>query len=378
MIPVFGPCAPAAASDPSDAEWQDFWRGHSVESEIAMADFYGLRHVLLKFLPRHGTVLEAGCGLGRYVFYLRALGFHAVGCERLPAALVAARRWALRERADGADSFSVADVRQLPFRPGSLSGYVSLGVVEHFPEGPEGALREAWRVLQPGGVALVEVPNAQALDAYVHRGKRALGDMLGRGRQRREAMHEEPLSPADLGALLEKTGFLPLSSNAVDVLYPAWSLGVSPSWYPILHRLEQTPLGRLGGLAIAVGIKPGAKMACFVCGAGVPLGTSSVVPFCRRCRGTLPPDVLSAYAPERVGRAQWQRLDRGEPAGRGKCFHCGAACVPDRSFGDWGFSVPVCRLCLRQPIVNLTLTERALKRQWRPRARLAPSSPEAA
>jgi SAM-dependent methyltransferase len=370
--------ASPAAGDPSDAEWQDFWRGHSVESEIAMADFYGLRHVLLKFLPRHGTVLEAGCGLGRYVFYLRGLAVQAIGCERLLSALVAARRWAQRERPESADAFSAADVRRLPFRDGSLSGYISLGVVEHFPEGPEGAIREAFRVLEPGGVALFEVPNARALDGYVHRSRHALATVLGRARAGADSMHEEPLAHRDLRRMMERAGFLSLFSRAVDLVYPAWSLGVSPSWYPILHRLEDTMLGQLGGLAVAVGIKPGPKMACFACGARAASMEGSLVPFCSGCRSALPPDVLSAYSPERIGRVRWRQLERDPAPSSGPCFHCGAPCVPDRHFGDWGFAVPVCAACLRQPVVSLTLTERALKRQWRPRGRQAPASPEAA
>ena len=352
---------------PSDVEWQAFWRGHSVASEIAMADFYGLRHVLLKFLPRAGTVIEAGCGLGRYVFYFRALGLHVVGYERLLAAARGAHRWAQRARPEDAGVFGAADVRELPVRDGCLSGYVSLGVIEHFPEGPAGAIAEAYRVLRPGGVAVIEVPSARAFDGYVHRLKRGLGSMIGRRRAHTDAMHEEPLAPAVLGTLLEQAGFTVLFCSAVDLIYPAWSLGFSRRWYGALQRVERTPLANWGGLAVAVGLKPGTDMACFVCGASA--GDGSTMAFCAACRNQLPADVIAAYSPARVGDVRWQSLDCSDGVAGGPCSVCGAAYEIDGHFGDWGFAVPVCRQCVRQASVNLTLAQRAVKRVWRPRAR---------
>lgn len=50
------------------------------------------------------------------------------------------------------------DVKALDFPSSSVGCYLSLGVVEHFVEGPETALAEAGRVLRPDGVALISVP----------------------------------------------------------------------------------------------------------------------------------------------------------------------------------------------------------------------------
>lgn len=51
-----------------------------------------------------------------------------------------------------------ADVRALPFADGSMDAIYSMGTIEHFDESAEAA-RELWRVLRPGGRAIIGVPN---------------------------------------------------------------------------------------------------------------------------------------------------------------------------------------------------------------------------
>jgi SAM-dependent methyltransferase len=50
------------------------------------------------------------------------------------------------------------DVASLPFVDQAFDLYYSGGVVEHFEAGPEPAVREAQRVLKPGGTLLISVP----------------------------------------------------------------------------------------------------------------------------------------------------------------------------------------------------------------------------
>jgi SAM-dependent methyltransferase len=52
----------------------------------------------------------------------------------------------------------VSDVRHLPFREGSFDAIYSMGTVEHFDE-TDAALSEIFRVLRPGGRAVIGVPN---------------------------------------------------------------------------------------------------------------------------------------------------------------------------------------------------------------------------
>ncbi|HCG73391.1 MAG TPA: 3-demethylubiquinone-9 3-O-methyltransferase, partial [Nitrospina sp.] len=50
------------------------------------------------------------------------------------------------------------DVHALPFPKSFFGAYLSYGVVEHFPQGPQQAILEAHRVLKPGGLIFMMVP----------------------------------------------------------------------------------------------------------------------------------------------------------------------------------------------------------------------------
>src|SRR5205823_2100422 len=95
-------------------------------------------------LPRAGTVLEAGCGLGQYVVLLRERGWRAAGVDWAVDALRMCRRLA-------PVPLAAMKLEALAIRDASLKAYVSLGVVEHDEAGPDGILAEAARGLKTGG-----------------------------------------------------------------------------------------------------------------------------------------------------------------------------------------------------------------------------------
>ena len=109
-----------------------------------------LTGLIERHLPARGRVLEAGCGLGQYVLLLRERGHAAVGADWSEEALRAAAR--------AGAAVAVMDLRALAVATGSVAVYLSLGVVEHDPEGPDAILKEAARVLTADGLLLLSVP----------------------------------------------------------------------------------------------------------------------------------------------------------------------------------------------------------------------------
>ena len=107
---------------------------------------------LKRWLPRDGTILEAGCGTGIWVQRLRQNGWDCVGVD-FAASTIRRTRELLPHL-----PVCPGDITKLQYDDSVFSGYVSLGVVEHFIDGPQQVLKECCRVLRPGGIALISVP----------------------------------------------------------------------------------------------------------------------------------------------------------------------------------------------------------------------------
>src|SRR5207249_11956885 len=103
--------------------------------------------------------------------------------------------------------------RGLALADGALSGYISLGVIEHDPDGPDALLVEAHRVLAPGGVLVVSVP-------YVNGVRRLAAGWIRRRNQeiarRGGAFYQSAFSRAELVAALARCGFSVRAAHPYD------------------------------------------------------------------------------------------------------------------------------------------------------------------
>lgn len=143
-------------------------------------------------------MLEAGCGTGRYVAALAERGYRVEGID------FAEETIALVRKADPTLEVWAGDIRGIERPDGYYAAYVSLGVVEHFFEGPVEALEEAFRVLRSGGVALIAVPYLNRPRAgTLGRCEQAPGPELGEGLR----FYQYYFSAARFSGLLGEAGF---------------------------------------------------------------------------------------------------------------------------------------------------------------------------
>ena len=93
------------------------------------------------------AVLDAGCGMGRYLRIAAESTARLVVGVDLSEAVIAAR-----ELTGGLDRVAVlrGDLLRLPFAPGTFDEIYSLGVLDHTPD-PRAAFLALARLLKPGG-----------------------------------------------------------------------------------------------------------------------------------------------------------------------------------------------------------------------------------
>lgn len=183
-----GACGAATTDPPPDeaelsAAYGDWYRPRgerrfSFAGDAILGRTRGLLAARIDEIAPPGRVLDVGAGDGTLVDALRARGREAVGLERNP----------LRP-----------DFREEPLAEveGEWSAVVLWHALEHLPE-PGDAIAQAARLLKPGGVIAVAVPNTGSLQA------RAFGDRWLHLDLPRHLVH---LSARSLRSGLEGRGF---------------------------------------------------------------------------------------------------------------------------------------------------------------------------
>jgi ubiquinone/menaquinone biosynthesis C-methylase UbiE len=180
-----------------------------------------------------GELLDAGMGAGRLCQELERRGWTVSGVDVSEEMLALAR-----ERLPGA-RLVCADIEDLPFPDSSFDAVVATGVLEYAID-RTAAIRELARVLRPGGVAVVSVPNVRSLPVRLRRGVlQPIGRVARRalGSRRREPPPREHLpSLSDLEEILsaagldlekvEHTNYLPVV-RPLARMAPATALGIA-------------------------------------------------------------------------------------------------------------------------------------------------------
>jgi len=128
---------------------------------------------LLDGLGANSTVLDAGCGSGRYTMALaRSCPARVIGVDLGAASVGQARRIASDIGISNIE-FKVGDVLALPFEDESVDCVFSNGVLHHTGDTERG-LRETYRILKPGGRAFLYLYAAGGLFWHARRAARTV------------------------------------------------------------------------------------------------------------------------------------------------------------------------------------------------------------
>jgi ubiquinone/menaquinone biosynthesis C-methylase UbiE len=219
-----------------------------------------LRLMLEMIGARRGRVLSIGCAAGGEFQAFRERQCANVGVDySLQMLQVASKRFA----SDAGVTLARADAENLPFSDACFDIVTCLGVLEYLPS-YEKALREARRVMKPGGIVIYSLPTRisqsyvafRVADATAGRLWRWGKRLRSRGPEAQDAAghlvreHRNPCVPWRFRKALRRTGFDPYDSAyttfflfPLDRLSPGKNIEIADK---LQRPLERSWLGWLG------------------------------------------------------------------------------------------------------------------------------------
>ena len=224
---------------------QRFWHG----GKLRMID-----QLIRPHLKADSRLLEIGCGAGNLLLQAAVRGSYPVALDLAMQALTFVRS-RLREAQSGSeaprDFMCIQSVGELlPLDNESFECILLSEVIEHL-EAPQISIKEAARVLSPGGRLLVTTPNYRSLWLLMER----VVDLLNMAPKMAGEQHISRFYPASLRRLLFEEGLNIEYFGTIYNLSPFLSL-LSPKWASRQLERELESRSVLGMILVAVAVKP--------------------------------------------------------------------------------------------------------------------------
>jgi SAM-dependent methyltransferase len=223
---------------------QRFWHG----GKLAMID-----QLIRPHLKADSRLLEIGCGAGNLLLQATVRGSYPVALDLAMPSLtfVRSRLQNARSGPDVPRGFACAQAigGLLPLADGSFDCVLLSEVIEHL-EAPHISIREASRVLRPGGRLLVTTPNYRSLWPMME----WIVDRLNMAPKMAGEQHIARFHPASLRRLLVESGLDIKYFGTIYGLSPFLAL-VSPKWARRQLVRELDRRSSLGMILVAVAVK---------------------------------------------------------------------------------------------------------------------------
>ncbi|HET9910071.1 MAG TPA: class I SAM-dependent methyltransferase [Anaerolineales bacterium] len=224
---------------------QRFWHG----GKLTMID-----RLIRPHLKADSKLLEVGCGAGNLLLQATVRGSYPVALDLAKQALTFVRS-RLREAKSGSeaprDFMCIQSIGELlPLASDSFECILLSEVIEHL-EQPQISIKEAARVLRPGGRLLVTTPNYRSFWPLMERAV----DMLNMAPKMAGEQHISRFHSKSLKNLLIESGLKIDYLGTIFFLSPFLSL-ISSKWAERQLERELNRKSAIGMILVAVAVKP--------------------------------------------------------------------------------------------------------------------------
>jgi SAM-dependent methyltransferase len=237
-----------------DYQYRALNEGHAMQRFWHRGKLVMIDQLVRPHLKADSRLLEIGCGAGNLLVQASVQGSFPVALDLSMQALTFVRS-RLQEIETGSEAIKGSACIQsigehLPFADASFDCILLSEVVEHL-EAPEFSIREASRVLRPGGRLLVTTPNYRSFWPVME----WTVDRLNMAPKMGGEQHISKFYPSTLYSLMTESGLGVEYAGTIYGVSPFLAL-LSPKW--AMKRLdgELKRRSRLGMILVAVGVRP--------------------------------------------------------------------------------------------------------------------------
>ncbi len=246
-----------------DFDRQQYWEDKYARDHIAGAgakefEKQGFWPLLKKNLVEGKTYLDAGCGIGGWIIFLREEGYTVEGIDS------AARTIRALSEYDRDMKLKIAGINAIPYADNSLDGVLAIGTLEYFEDEVPIALQEVRRVLKDDALFFIEVPIANVLRRLFYIPLKRVEKFFRQAQGRQATFANYLFGRDDFVEMLEGAGFevhdtephdLP-DANSHYGLYVDWPFfrGSKPHTLNVLGRIVKVLCNAISPWVAATGM----------------------------------------------------------------------------------------------------------------------------
>jgi ubiquinone/menaquinone biosynthesis C-methylase UbiE len=237
-----------------DYQYRAMHSGHPMQRFWHRGKLIMIDQLIRPHLRIGSRLLEIGCGAGNLLLQATVAGSYPVALDLSMQALTFVRS-RLKEAqftltAPSGFACTQAIGESLPFREDSFDCVLLSEVIEHL-EAPQISIREAMRVLCPGGRLLITTPNYRSFWPFMEWAV----DRMNMAPKMAGEQHISRFHPSSLKKMLVESGLRMEYAGSIYSLSPFLSLMSSAR---ATHQLQHELRGRSawGMILVAVAVKP--------------------------------------------------------------------------------------------------------------------------